>query len=478
MHTLRAGTPVAGSSRKFVVVILPVVALVTLTAVARAVRPSYASSELRAAVETAQALIAFLITHLFYGRFQRTRSVGDWLIAYGTGLFGIASLVVASTPVIPDQFSVFGHETSVSLLMRLLGAAAVVWAAWAGPRTWTAPRAGPLLLGSHVLSALLVSGLVAAFASILSLEAQPSIPAAPAGGPFAVDSHPILAGGQLVLTILYAIAAVGFARPSASHHEGLEAALPVGFALFGAAQLNFLFYPSPSMSVVHMGDYLRLLGCLALLVGAGREIQSYWTRLSQAAVAEERRRTARELHDGLVQDLAFIRSRTSAVAEDGMDQETAELVAMAAERAYRESRLVITALTAPNHVDTLAAVRLAAEEVGVRGGVEVELDAPASLRLPARVNEELARIVREACWNGIRHGRAQRIVVQLSGANGSSVRLKVTDDGCGFDPSLITNGGGFGLMSMRERAGNLGGELYVVSKPGCGATVEVRLPRA
>jgi signal transduction histidine kinase len=84
--------------------------------------------------------------------------------------------------------------------------------------------------------------------------------------------------------------------------------------------------------------------------------------------------------------------------------------------------------------------------------------------------------VREATSNAVRHGEASGVTVRL--ARGDELRLTISDDGAGFDPARPRRraGGGFGLISMRERTEALGGRFSVQSRPGAGTRVEVVLP--
>jgi signal transduction histidine kinase len=96
--------------------------------------------------------------------------------------------------------------------------------------------------------------------------------------------------------------------------------------------------------------------------------------------------------------------------------------------------------------------------------------------MPAARREALIRIVREAVSNAGRHGRAGRVDVELGANGGTACRLRIVDDGTGFDPGLVEPGRGFGLVSMRERAEALGGRFRLVSSPGAGTEIEVVLP--
>jgi signal transduction histidine kinase len=95
------------------------------------------------------------------------------------------------------------------------------------------------------------------------------------------------------------------------------------------------------------------------------------------------------------------------------------------------------------------------------------------------VREALVRIAREAVTNASRHGGAGIVRVELERAeNGSPTVLRIGDDGLGFDTSTVRNGpnGGFGLVSMRERAQSIGAGFSVVSQQGVGTTIELELP--
>jgi Signal transduction histidine kinase len=93
------------------------------------------------------------------------------------------------------------------------------------------------------------------------------------------------------------------------------------------------------------------------------------------------------------------------------------------------------------------------------------------------VREALVRIAREAVTNAARHGDAGLVRVELE--NGTGIKLRIVDDGRGFDAAAATRqrrSGGFGLVSMSERARAVGGVLHVASERGAGTTVEVELP--
>ncbi len=185
---------------------------------------------------------------------------------------------------------------------------------------------------------------------------------------------------------------------------------------------------------------------------------------------------ARDLHDGLAQELSFIVMQTRRLREID-DKPALQHISTAAERGLDESRRAISALTRP--VDEPLPVVLAqvAEDVGLRSGIELRLEFEDGIDAPLDVREALLRVVREAVTNAARHAGAKTVAIHLSSRDG--LRLRITDDGKGFDPERKRNGsksGGFGLVSMKERVEILGGQLRVASRPGAGTEIEVALP--
>lgn len=436
-------------------------------------RLTFVSAELRVALEMTQALIALLATHLLYGRFRRTQLAVDLLLAFGLGLYGAANLFFVVVTVVGASEGTLVYQTWTPLLVRLLGAFAIAYSAWGPARRYAESGAGFRLLSGHVVSLAVVLGGVAAFGNRLPAGVEASLSST--GGAPVIEAHPVLAAAQVVLMALHWIAAAGFSR-AASRGDGFATALAVGFLLGGFSRLNFFLQPTVYTTVVQTGDFLRL-GCyLALLFGAEREIHSYWTGVADAAVAEERRRTARELHDGLMQELSFIRSQAASLTVRAPDLHTVEQVAKAAERALHESRLAVQALSGEGSEEPVAALRQAAEEVALRAGAQVEVEAPGRIRLSYPVTDALGRIVREASSNAVRHGKAATIVLRVEHRGRSRICLTVTDDGAGFDPDQPMDSNAFGLRSMRERAQALGGDLTVRSSPGSGACIEVVIP--
>jgi signal transduction histidine kinase len=187
------------------------------------------------------------------------------------------------------------------------------------------------------------------------------------------------------------------------------------------------------------------------------------------AAADERQRLAREIHDGLAQELAFISLHARRLAGQGID--TADELAGAAERALAESRELIATMRSPAPEDLGGEITKTARALAERHGARLDLDVDPEFRADPETGRHLLRILAEALSNGLVHGRARSVTVQLSPAG-----LRVSDDGVGFDREADRPRDRFGLISMRERAREIGGELVLRSGPGAGTQVEVVLP--
>ncbi len=115
------------------------------------------------------------------------------------------------------------------------------------------------------------------------------------------------------------------------------------------------------------------------------------------------------------------------------------------------------------------------ETFAERTGIDVQFKAAlAGDRLPPEVETALYRIVQESLTNVVKHARAGRVSVLLTRKNGAVVAV-VEDDGQGFDPDSVREGG-FGLEGMRERVGLLDGRLQIEARPGAGTTLVIEVP--
>jgi signal transduction histidine kinase len=332
----------------------------------------------------------------------------------------------------------------------------------------TAQRARQLAAAAAGLATVTVVLLVA----FAPLGAASALPAKLSERPDPL-ADPLVASIQLGIGLLFAMAAFRFAVAADEQSDSFLSWLAIGCALAGSASLDYALFPSLNPSSVLIGDVVWAGAVLAWAFGAVGEIVSYWTAIAQLARAEERRRLARDLHDGLAQELAFIVSHVQTPAAEQAPVDWLQQLRSSAERALAESRRAIDALISDDPAPLQADLGRAVQDIAERSGARVDLDVEADI--PVEQHETLVRIVREAVANATRHGQASHISVTI--ADGAHPVLQVRDNGSGFDPeSLSRRSSGFGLVSMRERAEALGATLAVSSTPGEGTIVEVAWP--
>jgi signal transduction histidine kinase len=202
--------------------------------------------------------------------------------------------------------------------------------------------------------------------------------------------------------------------------------------------------------------------------------RDYRRRVAEAAAGDERCRIARDLHDGLAQELAFIAMHAQQLAERSAEREATAL-AEAARHALLESRGVVQGLMQGSDERFDVALRKSAQRLAEREGADVHVMIDSGAEPPPEARGTLLRILHEAMANGLRHGGARSITVELR--RGERIRLRIADDGAGFQSSaLAANAESFGLANMTRRVHVLGGDLRLTSRPGGGTEVEVTLP--
>jgi signal transduction histidine kinase len=209
------------------------------------------------------------------------------------------------------------------------------------------------------------------------------------------------------------------------------------------------------------------------------ELQQLSARLVDVQETE-RRSISRELHDEVGQGLGLLLmdlGRLSNELATG-DEKSKELVRHSKEVAERTVRTVrnMALLLRPSMLDDLglvAAVEWYAREVSRQRNIEVKVNAEnASENLPDEMKVCVYRVVQEALNNAQRHSHARNVTVELA-QSGDATRVRIVDDGNGFDTRRTR---GMGLLGMEERVKRLGGTMSVDSRPGSGTTISVMLP--
>ena len=430
-------------------------------------RWAYRAPSLRVAIETTAVLIAVVVAYIFIGRFLRSRRLDHLGVAAGLLTLAASSALsavnVAAGPWEPMRELAWGAS--------LAGIVVLAVAAFL-PDTRLVRSGGETAAGL-----LLCVGLTLLFATALDVlfEAfprEPELASQDPSTPF-VSRHAVFVVVSVGAVVGLAAAAVGFARDAARRpDDALLTWLAVAMIVGAFGRLHSFLFPPVQTEWVYTGTLFRLAFYLVLLVGAAIEIERYWRGLAGAAVLEERRRIARDLHDGVAQELAFIDRASRRLASSAGDGPAVQIAAAAA-RGLADSRRAIAALTRPLDEPLEDMLAQATEDVAARTGLDVSFELARGIRLDAERREALIRIACEAVANAAVHGRARGVRVELS--NGRSIRMRVVDDGVGFDPHAPRTATGFGLVSMRERAEAIGAAFSLRARPGAGTAVEVEL---
>jgi signal transduction histidine kinase len=218
------------------------------------------------------------------------------------------------------------------------------------------------------------------------------------------------------------------------------------------------------------GVYLHQLALALQSARIGESVRA-------AAIAEERNRLARDIHDTLAQALALIvmqlqRAESRLGPAWASARESLETVRQLAVEGLAQARRSVGMLRPPVTPHGLAqAVREVADAVRghYRGSLEVRVTG-VSHAIERSVEEELFAIAREALTNAAKHSQASRIDVEVAYPDPRSVRVAVTDDGVGFDPDLPRSGH-YGLIGMSERAERIAAALTLASEPGAGTEI-------
>jgi signal transduction histidine kinase len=232
-------------------------------------------------------------------------------------------------------------------------------------------------------------------------------------------------------------------------------------------------------------DLARQVGVALAAVQQARQAQRLATDLQStrqrlvAAREEERRRLRRDLHDGLGPALASLTLKVDA-ARDELDYDVpaagAMLVALKndIQAAVVDIRRLVYDLRPPalDDLGLVTALRMQAAHYQSQN-LTITVEAPEHLpSLPAAVEVALYRIAAEAMTNVVRHAQSQTCLLRLL-VDTQRVEMEISDAGCGLAPHAPA---GVGLISMRERAAELGGECMISSAPGQGTRVHIWLP--
>ncbi len=435
----------------------------TFVASSASVSFAYQNAALRASVETAVGMLAFLCLLASIGRARRSGSAIDARLAVAFGLLTIANLVFVALPVGIDPGS---SDLAIwcGVGLRLAAAVAMAQAVWAkdheaqNTSAWVRQLSTSLAVVAATLLAAALAGELPDLVGLLADSAtHPQL-----------VTDPLEIGPPLISMVCFSVASIGAGRRRRiAGSDPWWGWLAAGSGLLAIANAHYLLYPSLYTDRFYTGDLFRI-GCyLMWFVAAVSETAGSWRR---EAVTDERRRLARDIHDGLAQELAFLSSEGARLSPAGTPDRVISRIQASADRALGEARAAIDMLARPD--DDLAIglqLRRAAEEVGDRTGVGIDITIDEDADLASDDCTAAVRILREAVTNAAKHAGVSRVMVEWTST--PVPRLRISDRGCGFD--TLAQSSGFGITSMTERAAARGATCSVVSRLGSGTVIEV-----
>jgi signal transduction histidine kinase len=424
-----------------------------LFAISDSLRSAYELPETRLVLDTAVAVVAGIVAVLASVRFRvdgRTLDLllagGFWSIALGTTVFGLLP-VLGGNPLPPwAAWSLVGA--------RLLGAALIAVAPWVNSRM--TPRQPALAaVGVGIVAILTAAGIGLRTPDVWGVDV--------------VEGSSVMRAASL-LAILWLVALVGFGVRYRRHGRDFDSWMCLSVTLGLFAELHLLLTPVVSSDQVLLGDFLRLVAYGVLLVGV-------WRAIADAefgrAVADERARVAREIHDGLAQYLFAITTQVSMLESGAPPEQVLPRLKRASVAAQQEARFAVLALSSAGGSARFdSALRRYVDVLTADGELDVELDVDRGVPLAPDEQIEVFRIVQEGLGNARRHAGARHVEVAISQRAGRRV-VSVRDDGVGFDETTATTGQG--LENMRQRAEAIEGRLSLRSTPGRGTAIEVVL---
>jgi signal transduction histidine kinase len=420
---------------------------------------TYDLPHLRLVLQTVVALAAGAVALLTGARFSAEGRRSDLLLSLGFFVASASTIAFYIAPLIAE------HDLS-----RTNGWAHIVGSLIA----WTLIAAAPFASG-RIESHRRTLGNWVVFLSVslavlwlLVDSVRDSLPAVVAENG---DGLPFL------LTVAFAahaflnlVAAVGFGLRFRSRRHDLDSWLGYGATLMLFSSLALIFTPLLTQDEVSHGDFMLVLAYCVVCVGVWRAIRS---AEFGRAVADERARVAREIHDGLAQYLFAISTQATLLAQGGSVEELAPQIKEAAGLAQQEARFAILALSsAGGSAPFDAALQRYVEFLNADGVLDVELDIDPRIRLDPDEQIELFRIVQEGLANARKHAGARHVFVRIGFRDGRRL-VAIVDDGAGFDGEVTA--GGQGLRNIRARIASIGAALDLNTSPGRGTAIEVTL---
>jgi signal transduction histidine kinase len=414
---------------------------------------SYDLPSLRLVVDAITMVAALMVAVLAVARLSAESEQLDLLLCSGFALAGLSTLAFRVAPRLGGA-PLHRAEGWAGIAGDAVAALLIAVGAFSYGRTRQPRRS---------LFALLLSG--SALLGVVWAAARGAGTALPA-----IDSGAALKASFAMLALLRLVACVGFGMRYRRRGDDLDRWLALAETLWLYAALWNVFYPVLSSDQVSHAHFLSVLTFGVLLVGVWRAIRS---AEFGKAVAEERARVAREIHDGLAQYLFALSTHVNRLRTGAELDEVLPRIEEAARLAQQEARFAVLALSSAGGASSFeASLRRYVEFLSADGVLEVDLELEQDIDLAPDEQIEVFRIVQEGLANVRKHANAHWAEVTIGRRDGVRF-VRVRDDGDGFDTD--DNTPGHGLRNMRSRVDAIAGSFRLTSDEGVGTALEVTL---
>ncbi|MCF8567211.1 histidine kinase [Alicyclobacillus tolerans] len=200
---------------------------------------------------------------------------------------------------------------------------------------------------------------------------------------------------------------------------------------------------------------------------------------------QERERLARDLHDGVVQEIAYANMQMKALLDDVAqgkepDPQLMEKISQVLDNSTIELRQALFDLTFRVTEDLASYIKHYVQEFETRTAIPVHYQLVGTpISVDPAVTSQLAKMIQESMTNIRKHAQARKIHFTVAfSPEKDRVLLSIRDDGCGFDPTLQPSVGHYGMKTMKERCKQLGGTFSLDSAVNKGTSIRIEVPIA
>ena len=488
----RAGRTKLDAALAGVAILLGAVTLAVVQQPARATVGSSIAGQM--VIVTSMTAASALLAVLLWLRFRELRAV---FLPYQAAAFATLAVVngyflVVATTGSGDPFAADATPATIIAysLARVTFGILLVAGGITALRGGRTRGNGPWWL--YLTAPVLVAGLVVAGMAAADVWRSATGPSLAFAASRTIEAALLV---HLPIALVFLFGALVYRRLYAEEREAASAAMSLGLLVATFAQIHAAIEPGTHSARMTSEEILRLVMYGVILAGiavqtgadvrrivrADRDLERMRQIEMEREALEDRERLAREIHDGIAQDLwltklAFGQLRAKLPDDPGLerladDVDTALQTAVATTR-HAISWMQSAAISPSAFGDALVRI---AEDFTNRFGLQVQVVADEAPSLEPSVQVELLRITQEALRNTLKHANTSRATVTLS-VTDRWMELVIADEGRGFDMDHVPIGS-FGLMTVSRRAEVIGARLDVTSRPGAGTRVSVRLAR-